>query len=112
VDEFLAENKVGDVVTGRIVDVSGKRVKVELGEGVIAYAAAPESKKETAAASSSPKADLSSMTAMLASKWKSGGGGGSSSSEPEGLRSGQVRSFKISAIDMEKKRIDVELQGA
>jgi hypothetical protein len=50
---------------------------------------------------------------MLANKWKSGGGGGSSSSsEPEGLRSGQVRSFKISAIDLEKKRIDVELQNA
>jgi small subunit ribosomal protein S1 len=39
VDEFLAENKVGDTVTGRVVDISGKRIKVELGEGVIAYAA-------------------------------------------------------------------------
>ena len=112
VDEFLAENKVGDVVTGRVVDVSGKRIKVELGEGVTAYAALPESKKETAAVSSSPKVDLSSMTAMLSSKWKSGGGGGGSASEPEGIHAGQVRSFKISAIDLEKKRIDVELQGS
>jgi small subunit ribosomal protein S1 len=112
VDEFLAENKVGDVVTGRVVDVSGKRIKVELGEGVTAFAALPESKKEAAAESRAPKVDLSSMTAMLSNKWKSGGGGGGSSSEPEGIRSGQVRSFKISAIDLEKKRIDVELQGA
>jgi small subunit ribosomal protein S1 len=50
------------------------------------------------------------MSAMLASKWKTGGGSGTSSSEPEGIRAGQVRSFKISAIDPEKKRIDVELQ--
>jgi small subunit ribosomal protein S1 len=110
VDEFLAENKVGDVVTGRVVDVSGKRIKVELGEGVTAFAALPETKKETVAATSVPKVDLSSMTAMLSNKWKSGGGGSSSSSEPEGIRSGQVRTFKISAIDPEKKRIDVELQ--
>ncbi len=111
VDEFLAENKVGDVVTGRVVDVSGKRMKVELGEGVMAFAAMPESNKEAAAASNSPKVDLSSMTAMLSSKWKSGGGG-SSASEPEGIHAGQVRSFKISAIDLEKKKIEVELQGA
>jgi small subunit ribosomal protein S1 len=112
VDEFLLENKVGDVVTGRVVDVSGKRIKVELGEGVTAFAALPDAKKETTtAASSSPKVDLSSMTAMLSSKWKSGGGG-TSATEPEGIHAGQVRTFKISAIDLEKKRIDVELQGA
>lgn len=109
VDEFLAENKVGDVVTGRVVGVSGGRIKVELGEGVTAYAPQPEAKKETASAGGGAKVDLSSMSAMLASKWKSGGGD-SKSSEPEGIRTGQVRSFKISAIDVEKKRIDVELQ--
>lgn len=109
VDEFLAENKVGDVVMGRVVDVSGKRIKVELGEGVTAFAALPEAKKEVAAASEAPKADLSSLTAMLSNKWKTGGGG-SAASEPEGVRAGQVLNFKISAIDLEKKRIDVELQ--
>ncbi len=109
VDEFLAENKVGDVVTGRVVGVSGGRIKVELGEGVTAYAPQPEAKKETASTSGGAKVDLSSMSAMLASKWKTGGGD-SKSSEPEGIRTGQVRSFKISAIDVEKKRIDVELQ--
>jgi small subunit ribosomal protein S1 len=109
VDEFLAENKVGDVVTGRVVGVSGGRIKVELGEGVTAYAPQPEAKKEAASTSGGAKVDLSSMSAMLASKWKSGGGD-SKSSEPEGIRPGQVRSFKISAIDPEKKRIDVDLQ--
>ena len=107
VDEFIAENKVGDVVTGRVVD-AGKRIKVELGEGVIAFAPAPESKKESAAASSGgEKADISALSAMLATRWKSGGG--PSASEPQGPRAGEIRQFKITAIDTEKKRIDVEL---
>src|ERR1035438_2344178 len=33
-DEYIAEHKEGDVVTGRMTDVSGARAKVELGEGV------------------------------------------------------------------------------
>lgn len=106
-DQFIAEHQVGETVTGRVVDVSGRRIKVELGEGVTAFAALPESKQESAAAGTGQKADLSTMSAMLASKWKSGGG--SASSEPRGPRPGEVRSFRISAIDAEKKRIDVEL---
>src|SRR5207244_3194436 len=35
-DEYIAEHKEGDVVTGRMTDVSGGRAKVELGEGVYA----------------------------------------------------------------------------
>ena len=33
-DEYIAEHKEGDVVTGRMTDVSGGRAKVELGEGI------------------------------------------------------------------------------
>jgi small subunit ribosomal protein S1 len=107
IDEYIAEHQVGEVVTGRVVDVSGGRAKVELGEGVTAFAALPQQKKEAAA--SSAKVDLSSMTAMLASKWKSGGGG--ESGQPEGVRAGQVRSFKITSIDVEKKKFEIELQA-
>jgi small subunit ribosomal protein S1 len=108
-DEYLAEHKVGETVTGRVVDVKSNRAKIELGEGVMASVALEESKKEAASAGGSQKADLSAMTAMLTSKWKSGGGGGGSSTSDAGLRPGQVRSFKISAIDLEKKRIDLEM---
>jgi small subunit ribosomal protein S1 len=106
VDEYLAEHKVGEVVSGRVVDVSGKRLKVELGEGVTAFAPVPEQRKE--AAVGAQKADLSSLTSMLAQKWKSGGGAAESS---EGVRTGQIRSFKIVQIDGEKKRIDIELEA-
>jgi len=34
--QYITEHKVGDSVSGRIVDVSATRVKVELGEGVMA----------------------------------------------------------------------------
>ncbi|HEV8416157.1 MAG TPA: S1 RNA-binding domain-containing protein [Bryobacteraceae bacterium] len=106
IDEYLAEHKVGEVVSGRVVDVSGKRMKVELGEGVTAFAPVPEQRKEAAAGAQ--KADLSSLTSMLAQKWKSGGGAAESG---EDIRAGQIRSFKIVQIDAEKKRIDLELQA-
>src|SRR6195256_1433902 len=35
-DEYIAEHQVGDVVTGRLVEVSGEQARVELGEGVSA----------------------------------------------------------------------------
>ena len=106
IDEYLAEHKSGEMVTGRIVEVSGGRAKVELGQGVIAFARAPEQKQPTSA--SRPAADLSAMTAMLSQKWKSGAG---ESTAPEALRAGQVRSFRITALDAAAKRIEVELQA-
>ncbi|MEP7353359.1 MAG: S1 RNA-binding domain-containing protein [Acidobacteriota bacterium] len=117
-DEFLAENKIGDVVTGRIVDVSSSRIKVELGEGVMAYAPAPQQPRKEAKAASAPSsgpksADLSSMTALLSAKWKSGGpsAGTSSDAQPETMRPGQIQKFKIAAIDSEKKRIELTVEG-
>ncbi len=106
IDEYLAEHKAGEMVSGRVVNVSGDRMKVELGEGVTAFAPVPEQRKEAVAGAQ--KADLSSLTAMLTQKWKSGGGAAESA---EAVRAGQIRSFKIVQIDTEKKRIDLELQA-
>jgi small subunit ribosomal protein S1 len=106
IDEYLAEHKSGEVVSGRVVDVSGARVKVELGEGVTAFAKLPEQKQEAAASAS--KVDLSSLTAMLAQKWKTGGG--ASAGDAGQVRTGQIRSFKIASLDLEKKKIELELQ--
>ncbi len=68
-DEYLAEHKEGDVVTGRVIDVSGERARVELGEGIQASCkmnAAPAASSEKAgASSSSANADLSSFGSML-----------------------------------------------
>ncbi len=105
-DEYIAEHKEGDVVTGRMTDVSSSRAKVELGEGVHAICRlAQESPKESQQAAQD-KADLSSLTSMLAARWKSGAGG---PAEGESLRSGQIRSFRIAKIDAAAKKIELEL---
>jgi small subunit ribosomal protein S1 len=107
IDEYLAERKAGETVSGRIVEVSGGRMKVELGEGVKAFAKVPEQKQE--AASGSGKADLSSMTAMLTQKWKAGGGASDAAAEVP--RAGQVRTFRITNLDAATKKVDLELIG-
>ena len=107
IDEYIAEHKPGDVVTGRVMDESESSVRVELGEGihatcrVTAQAAAKEESKAEA------KADLSSLTSMLQAKWKGGSGG--EKPKPEAVRAGQVRSFRIAKLDPEAKTIEVEL---
>ena len=78
-DEYIAEHREGDVVTGRMTDVSGGRARVELGEGV---QAACRMSGEASPAQQEPPADLrsgdiSSLTSMLEAKWKGGKGGGS-----------------------------------
>jgi len=108
-DEFIAEHKEGEVVTGRLSDVSGSRGKVELGEGVYATCRIGGASAESAPdAASAAKADLSSLTSMLQAKWK-GGDGGSGSSKPEAARAGQVRSFRLVKLDAAAKKIEVEL---
>ncbi|MGA9472961.1 MAG: 30S ribosomal protein S1, partial [Terriglobales bacterium] len=117
-DEYLAEHKEGDVVTGRIIDVSGERLRVELGEGIQAQCRMPKqgtesdeqqatTKRDTkAVANSSAKPDLSSLGSMLQARWK--GGAPASVAKPEGLRSGQVREFRIAKLDAAAKKIELE----
>ena len=109
-DEYMAEHQVGDSVTGRIVEAGKGRAKVELGEGVFAECLVRE---ETANGSSAPepapKADLTSLTAMLSAKWKQGPT--ESSASKEAARAGQVRTFRIVKLDPPNKKIEVELAG-
>jgi small subunit ribosomal protein S1 len=103
-DEYIAEHKVGDEVSGRVVEAGAERSRVELGEGVTATCR-PKAKVEAPAESRGP-ADLSSMTALLAAKWKKGesaAGGG------DQMRTGEVRRFRITKLDAEARRIEVEL---
>jgi len=106
-DEYIAEHKEGDVVTGRVSDISRGKLSVELGEGVHASCTMPgESKEERR---SEAKADVSSLSSMLASKWKQGVADTAQPARKEVAREGQVRSFRITKLDAEKKRIEVEL---
>ncbi|MGC8550418.1 MAG: S1 RNA-binding domain-containing protein [Acidobacteriaceae bacterium] len=107
-DDFFAEQKVGDVVSGRVVSVSGETAAVELGEGVKATCTIAADKAAKAEGASEGKSDLASLTAMLQSRWKSGAApAGQASAE---LQPGQVRSFRIVRLDAERAAIEVELQ--
>ena len=105
-DTFIAESEVGAVVSGRVVRLKGERAEVELGEGVHAVCRLSGGASGEGGAKSGGAADLSSLSAMLAAKWKSGG----PSMDPNALREGQVRRFKIVAMDVNSKKIDVELE--
>jgi len=106
-DEYIAEHKEGDVVTGRVSDISRGKLSIELGEGVHASCTMPgESKEERR---SEAKADVSSLSSMLASKWKQGVADVAQPPRKEVAREGQVRSFRITKLDADKKRIEVEL---
>ena len=103
IDEYVAEHKEGDVVTGRLMDDAGGRV--ELGDGIHAtckVSASAVAKTETPAKG---KADLSSLSSMLQARWKSG----SITPKTEPARAGQVRSFRITQLDRAAKKIVVEL---
>jgi small subunit ribosomal protein S1 len=105
-DEYIAEHAQGDVVTGRLIEVSGEQGTVELGEGIrararlVAEAAAKEEAKSGAV-------DLSSLGSMLASRWKNGPSTSEAKAEP--VRAGQIRSFRITLLDREAKKVVVQL---
>jgi len=110
IDEYVAERREGDVVTGRVIDVSGGSAKVELGEGIqAACRISAETKQESALRNQSggAKADLASLGSMLQARWK--GGTVAESAEPQEVRAGQVRSFRITKLDRPPNQIEVEL---
>ncbi len=107
VDHYISEHQPGETVSGRLVEVQGTRAKVELGEGVIATCQLKQAEQKNSGGAEQPKAaDVSSLSAMLAAKWKQGGAPGAvQRSGP----AGQVRSFRISNLDAAKKLIELEL---
>jgi small subunit ribosomal protein S1 len=112
-DEYIAEHKAGDSVTGRVADVKGNRVTVDLGEGVQAHfsLAAAEPRQE---AKSATQVDVSALSSMLSSKWKGGQGGSAPADADPGPKrdlpkAGQVRGFRITKLDADKKKIEIEL---
>lgn len=113
-DEYLAEHKEGDIVTGRMTEISEGRARVELGEGVVAACRIPaegsrkEDKPAEATPSSLSKPDLSSLGSMLQARWKKGAPAGEA--KPESLRAGQLRKFRIASLDLATKRIELELE--
>jgi len=110
IDEYIVEQKVGDIVSGRVVELTDKLTYVELGEGIRATCRAgkaPAAPISSTAAKSPAKPDLSSLSSMLKARWQ--GNAPAAESSPEPLAEGQIRRFKITKLDVEAKKIEVEL---
>jgi small subunit ribosomal protein S1 len=111
IDEYIAEHKVGDHVSGRVVELTASGAVVELGEGI---RAALHAKKAAAtgapavpAAAPATAPDLSQLSSMLKARWK--GNAPSPSAQPEPLAEDQIRTFKITKLVADTKKIEVEL---
>jgi len=109
IDEYIAEHKAGDVVSGRVVELGANSAVVELGEGIRASCGATALSMATPAAETTTagKADLSALSSLLSARWK--GNAPAATVKPEALSAGQIRSFKIVKLDAETKKIAVEL---
>jgi small subunit ribosomal protein S1 len=109
IDEYIAEHKAGDKVSGRVVELAATSAVVELGEGIRAQCRVKEIAAPAAAKEAKPeaKADLSSLTSLLSARWK--GNAPAASAKPEPLTEGQIRTFKIVKLSAETKKIEVEL---
>jgi small subunit ribosomal protein S1 len=119
-DEFLAEHKAGDTVTGRIVSIENVSIgnniaRVELGEGIFCTCALPAAAAAPPPAPENPspaKVDLSAFSSMLKNKWKTGStesAAKAQSASAESPKPGQVRNFRITRIDTTAKQISLVL---
>ncbi|MBI4909350.1 MAG: 30S ribosomal protein S1 [Acidobacteria bacterium] len=110
VDKFIAEHTVGEMLSGRVIYTEGNLVKVEVGDGIVGVCRLPkeEAQAPVAAPTDRPKADLSSLTAMLSSKWKTGPG--EETVKTERIRRGEVRQFRISLLDANSQSVELTLE--
>ena len=96
-DEYSGERKVGDEVVGRVLRVNSGEARVELGEGVVGICRVAGGPQESAA---------TGFGAQLAAAWKRDA---PAPAGPEALQAGQIRSFRITALDPASKSIELSL---
>jgi len=101
-DEFAKDSKVGDQIIGRVINVRGNEVRVQLGEGVEGVCVV----EATASSEAPAPASGASLAEQLAAAWKSGVKPASrAGSQP--YQAGELRTFKIKSIDSSGKKIEL-----
>ena len=120
-DEFIAEHAVGGTVSGRIIDIDqlSNTARIELGEGILATCAVPALDPAGDTAEPPPTSgapvDLSQLGSLLSAKWKTDVSSKPkaakpvAASAPKTISAGQIRSFKLTTLDAETKKIGLEL---
>jgi small subunit ribosomal protein S1 len=113
IDEYIAEHKVGDTVSGRVIEQSPSLIHVELGDGIRATCRTASAsthkaaKSPEVAATPAAKPDLSNLSALFKDRHKANAA--AAATKPEPTSEGQIRNFKITRLDAEAKKIEVEL---
>jgi len=107
IEEYIAERQEGNVVSGRVMEISGGQARVELGEGIQGTCRIPAERPAEETTQVGSKLDLASLSSTLKAHWK--GGTGATASKPEAVRAGQIRSFRIAKLDPAAKKIELEL---
>jgi small subunit ribosomal protein S1 len=102
-DEFAKDSKVGDQVIGRVINVRGNEVRVQLGEGVEGICIA----EPAASAQPSVPPSGASLAEQLAAAWKGGVKPAAKGLASMPYQPGELRSFKIKAIDATGKKIEL-----
>src|SRR2546427_5616444 len=100
-DQFRQQIAVGDRVTGRVIQVRGNEVTVQLGEGVEGVCVLESASPGRTTASGG------SLAEQLAAAWKGGVKPSAAGAGSDPYREGQIRSFTIKAIDPAGKRIEL-----
>jgi len=120
IDEFIAEHAVGDTVTGRIIDIDhlSNIARVELGEGILSSCSVPPldpTDEGPSTPTTGAPVDLSQLGSLLAAKWKTADASAKPAKAPAAAATlntvspGQIRSFRLTAIDLEKKKLALQL---
>jgi small subunit ribosomal protein S1 len=110
IEEYIAEHKAGDLVSGRVIDIKGDKARVELGDGIQGTSRVAQPGGDDAESSGgAAKVDVSALGSMLSARWK--GGASSVQAKPEPVKAGQIRSFKITHLEAKSKTIELELAG-
>jgi small subunit ribosomal protein S1 len=107
-DEFLAEHRAGDVVTGRVATISTDGSQIELGDGV--YGKCPPSHdgvESTYRPGGGAAGNVAALGTMLMAKWK---GGAVTATKPQPIQVGQVRKFQITRLDPDAKSIELAME--
>jgi small subunit ribosomal protein S1 len=110
VDEFIAEHRAGDIVTGRVATIERDGSQVELGDGV--YGKCPPASdtiQATYREGGGAAGNIADLSSMLMAKWK--GGAAATSTKPQAVQVGQVRKFRITRLDPDTKSIELMTEG-
>ena len=100
-DQFVQDVSVGDQITGRVVQVRGNEVRVQLGEGIEGVCPITTSPSEA------PAVAGGSLAEQLAAVWKGGAKSPAKGGSVEPYVEGQLRSFTIKAIDAAHRKIEL-----